>query len=1017
MRGQASGPDCLVRVLGPVSAVVDGEPCTVSSPVQRALLALLATSPGRVVPVDRLISELWAETPPDSAASTVRVYVSRLRRALGDAVDVEDGPGAPALRIRRRAPGYLLELPDGALDAVQLGRLLDAARGRTATDPAAALQMLDEGLALVTGEPLADVVHVLGPVGQAEARRLSELVLTAQEARLQALLALGRPADVVAEVQRLLAAHPLRESLHGLGMLALYRSGRQAEALAAYEAVRRLLLEDLGVDPGTALRRLHAQMLDQDPALEAPAPEAPVGPAGGSSTAAVDGTGMIGRAEALADLLGALHAARAGSGGTWVVSGEAGIGKTRLLQELVRAAVAGGTTVALGRARETVDATPYWLWGQVFRDLPDVPRDTALGVLLGEADSSAALTRAALHDSVARSLVRRAQEGPVLLLLEDVHWADEPSLALLALVAEHAPAVPLLVVCSFRVEDAPPGGHVGALLARLARTPGVGRTTLVGLGDAETRDLLTARLGRPPSAEVASAVRDLTAGNPFFLQEIARLVRESDDPERAWRRVPRTVSDVLLHRVARLPRNARRLLDVASVLGRECDLGLLEDVSGIGGEEVDEGLAAAVQSGLVAEVDGVRPLLRFPHALVRETLYAELGTRSRMRLHAEAGRVLAARPDSDVDDLAWHLLAGGDLVDREVAVAAVVAAAGRAMGQLALEHAQDLLDRSLPLVAQLPASEARERLELAVQTRRGTVLATRLGFAAPEARAALERAQELALQLGTGSDVLPALYRRYLWLLMSGDLPGVFAFAEALVARSSTLEDVAARDRFGMLEHLARGSALWCLGDAVAAVPELSRALELGASSRVGMPVDAFGDPAVRARMFLCHALASCGRTAEAKEVADRMVGEAHQSGPGDASDALATRGMMHVALGEPEHALADGVEGRRLGRLAGAPLLELFAALNEGWGAGQLGGQRADGAVEMVRAAVAGYEATGTHMHDPIVYTMLAETEQAAGESGRAADAAAAGLAALARAGSRLWRDRLEALAGTRTT
>jgi tetratricopeptide (TPR) repeat protein len=286
---------------------------------------------------------------------------------------------------------------------------------------------------------------------------------------------------------------------------------------------------------------------------------------------------------------------------------------------------------------------------------------------------------------------------------------------------------------------------------------------------------------------------------------------------------------------------------------------------------------------------------------------------------------------------------------------------------------------------------------------------TRLGLGAPEAGAALERALELALGLEPGPDVFAAIYRRYLWLLMAGDFAAVQRLADVVLAHAATAQGPEAADRFTLLGRLALGSVLWCLGDAEPAVQELERALHLAQGAGVGVLVMAFGDPAVRIRMFLCHALAEAGRRDEAIAVADEMVHQAHLSGPADESDALATRGMMYAAFEEPHKAHDDGVEGARLGRLAGADLLEHFAALNESWGDAIGGTTHASGAVELARSATEGYRATGTRMHDPIVYTMLAEAEAATGHPDRAAKAAAAGLDALARTGSRLWRGRLE--------
>ena len=199
----------LVRVLGPVAATVDGRACGISSPMQRGLLALLAADAGRVVSIDRLLTEMWGETPPDSALSSLQVCVSRLRRALNDTPG-DDPSTVPAVRIRRRAPGYVLELPEGALDAWRLVRLAEAARACVSADPAAALALLDEGLDLVTGDPLGDVVDALGPVAAAEAQRLGELVLRAQETRVEALLGVGRASDAATSAEHLLIGHPLR---------------------------------------------------------------------------------------------------------------------------------------------------------------------------------------------------------------------------------------------------------------------------------------------------------------------------------------------------------------------------------------------------------------------------------------------------------------------------------------------------------------------------------------------------------------------------------------------------------------------------------------------------------------------------------------------------------------------------------------------------------------------------------------------------------------------------------------
>ena len=257
-----SGVRVEVRLLGPVGLSIDGTERDLGSPKQRCVFAVLALSAGQVVSVDRLVQEVWGDEAGDKAISTLQVYISRIRRSFG-----EQSPGTGP-RLLRRPPGYLLDVPSDAVDGHRFARLVAAARGRTREDPAAALRQLDEALQLMAGAPLADVAEQLGDAAGAQIARIDELVLLAREERLRALLGVGDAAAVVSEARALITEHPLREGLHASLILALYRAGRQTESLAAYEQLRRLLADELGIDPGPELRRLHTQLLRQDAALE-----------------------------------------------------------------------------------------------------------------------------------------------------------------------------------------------------------------------------------------------------------------------------------------------------------------------------------------------------------------------------------------------------------------------------------------------------------------------------------------------------------------------------------------------------------------------------------------------------------------------------------------------------------------------------------------------------------------------------------------------------------------------------
>jgi DNA-binding SARP family transcriptional activator len=242
------------RLLGPLEVVEHGRALELGSARQRAVLAVLLLHANEVVSVDRLVDELWGRTPPATAGKILQVYVSRLRKELGDG------------RLLTRSPGYVLRADRSELDFARFEQLMSQA---DLGDPRGAASKLRQALALSRGPPLADLEYE--PFAQAEVVRLGELQWTALERRIDADLAAGRHAELIGELEALIAEHPLRERPRGQLMLALYRSGRQAEALEAYADARRTLLDELGLEPSEELRQLQAAILAQDPGL-GPAP-------------------------------------------------------------------------------------------------------------------------------------------------------------------------------------------------------------------------------------------------------------------------------------------------------------------------------------------------------------------------------------------------------------------------------------------------------------------------------------------------------------------------------------------------------------------------------------------------------------------------------------------------------------------------------------------------------------------------------------------------------------------------
>ncbi|MER6817490.1 BTAD domain-containing putative transcriptional regulator [Spirillospora sp. NPDC000708] len=731
-----------VRVLGAFAVHVAGAPADLGGPRRRSVLARLAAAHGRMVPADRLVEDLWAGTAPPHAAAGLQSFVSHLRRAL------EPGrpPRTPARVLVTEPPGYALRLPDDAVDAWRFDALIDgAARRLAAGDPSGARRDAEAALAEWRGPAYAEFAAL--PWAAAEAARLDERRRLAVERRAEAMLALGAAAEAVPDLEAHAAAHPLREEAWRLLALALYRTGRQGDALAALRRARAALTEELGVDPGPALRDLEAGILAQAPDLGGGV-ERSVPSAVRAAPAEPSGAAFVGRERELAVLDEAARAAEAGHGTTVLISGDAGMGKTALSERLARLLVGRGWTCAWGRAPETGGAPAAWPWAELLRELAaTAPPPAGLAARLapflddaatghggetGHADAGAGRFR--LHLAAGDYLAGIADGTPLLLVVEDLHWADEETLALLTRLAGRIRDRRVLLAATFRHTEVP--GPLAAALAALARHEPA-RIELSGLSAAEVAALVRAvcdtRLG---DAEL-SAIAERTGGNPFFTRETARLLAAEGLPA-ATRRVPAGVGDVLRRRIARLPEPARAVLRDAAVAGRDARLDVLADLSG-DEDAVIDAVESALAAGLVTEPAPGR--LRFAHALVRDTLYTGLSGARRTRLH---GRVAASlerhRPD-EVAAIAHHYLESGTAPDRAVRYARLAAEAAEA--RYAHRVAADLWVRAAETLRALGDGAARERLETEAAAIRATALAGQVVDARDRRRRAIADARAL----------------------------------------------------------------------------------------------------------------------------------------------------------------------------------------------------------------------------------------------------------------------------------
>ncbi|MFJ3171954.1 ATP-binding protein [Streptomyces roseus] len=789
-----------VKVLGSLRVEVDGRPVDAGGRLARMVLVQLLLARGAVVPTERIIERLWPTRAPSSAHASLHAYIARLRRVL----EPERAPRAPARLLLSAPYGYALALESDAVDAwVFEGRLL-ACSAPELPAPVAA-EGLAEALASWGGQPYAEFSDEPWTAG--ERARLDELHRAARERLAAARLAGGQAAQALADAGALTREQPLHEEGWRLLALALWARDRQGDALAALREARRVLGEELAVEPGPALLELEQALLHQRldvlhratgtpaaatghpraatagapepqaPAPQAPAPagpghrtptalppqppapEAPTSPAAPTSLAA---DRLLGRDEELAGLAAAADRARAGRAQVVLISGEAGIGKSSLLEAAVRQLPSQGWLVGSGQCPETDGAPPGWAWFDMLPALahaaPPGPYADALAPLLapgterdlGLPDGSPA-RRFHLHKALLGWLRDTALRRPLAIVLDDLHRGDQESIELFLLCAERLRDVPLLLVGSYRTGE----GDLTGALARLApRSPL--RLALGGLSDAQARELLR-RGAAAMSDHAAVALAERAGGNPFYLHE-SSLLLAGEGERQALARVPQGVQDVLRRRLALLAPAVTAGLRLAAVAGREAAVALLVHAADGDAEQLLDALDAGVTAGLLTEP---RPgTVRFTHALVRDALEGDL-TRLRLaRMHSRLGRSLIALGSDDVSAIAHHLLRAAAVVSADAgpAVRHARLACEQAVRRYAPQNAEALLNAALALLAEHPAGFADQDAPLLRVLLLGQLVdcRIRMGAVVP-AREAQEQAVRVARAEGR-PELLTAAY-------------------------------------------------------------------------------------------------------------------------------------------------------------------------------------------------------------------------------------------------------------------
>ncbi|WP_395106988.1 BTAD domain-containing putative transcriptional regulator [Actinomadura sp. SCN-SB] len=728
-----------VRVLGTFEVWVDGGLADLGGPRQRSVLARLVAARGAMVPADRLVEDLWPGEAPLSAPAGLQSFVSHLRRAL------EPGrpPRTPARVLVTAPPGYALRLADDDVDAWRFESLVDASAERLAADDAAgARESAEAALDEWRGPAYAEFADL--PWAVTEASRLDERRRIATERRAEAMLRLGTAAEAVPDLEAHAAANPLREEAWRLLALALYRTGRQGDALAALRGARMVLAEELGVDPGPELRRLEAGILAQDPGLiGAPRPRLRIAR---EPEPARPGTVFVGRRDELDRLIAAARDAAAGRCGLVLIGGDAGMGKTALAERLAGELAAQGWTAAWGRAAETGGAPAAWPWAELLRGLaaavpPGGDLAGRLAPLLTDtapAGEGADVTtgRFRLHLAVGDYLATVAADGvPLLLVLDDLHWADEETLALLTALPDRLRDRPVLLVGTFRPPEATE--RLADALAALARREPL-RLELSGLAADDVAALVRATCAVEVGDAELAMIAERTGGNPFFTRETARLL-DVEGVSAATRRVPAGVGDVLRRRIAGLTEPVQTVLRHAAVVGRDADLDVLIDVSGGDEDAVLDAVDAGLAAGLLTEPGPGR--VGFAHALVRDTLYTGLSRARRTRLHGRVADALERRRPGEVAALAHHHLESR--ADPAKAVRYARSAAEAAEARFAHRVAADLWIRAADLMRGEGREALRDRLELEAAAIRSQALAGDVVEGRERRRRALRAAREL----------------------------------------------------------------------------------------------------------------------------------------------------------------------------------------------------------------------------------------------------------------------------------
>ncbi|MFL4945922.1 BTAD domain-containing putative transcriptional regulator [Streptomyces sp. MMS24-I31] len=721
-----------------------GKRIDLGPPRQRALLAVLLTHVGRVVPLTSIIKAIWGHNPPRQVTGTLQAYVSRLRKVLRH--------HDRSVQLTHHLHGYLLDADARLVDAVVFeAKVKDCRRLLKAGDLEGASSAAWSALELWKGKPLGELCDYEFAV--LEADRLEQVRLRALDVWAQACLRMGAYEEVAVQLGEELRRNPSLERLGGQLMTAQYHSGQPAEALLTYERIRTAVAEELGVDLSRELQDLHGEILRQEltdsavagppsrtvlPPRTAQAPE-PTAPRAAVSPPP-SGDRLVGRQGEVERLQVLLEGVRRGRGRLLLVLGEQGMGKTRLVHEMAQLAGAGVCVV-----RSSCSAVPsspvYWVWEQAVLQLgrEDTDRGADQPPLQAQRTPE---QHFAYQMQTCQAVLLAAERGPLILLLEDLHFADVRVLELLHLLVRHISHAPVMVLATMRDHELAKDRALRRAVGRILQEGNSGTVRLRGLTEGQSRELIAAVRGTMPPQDEVRRLHRASGGNPFLLHSLLATPTTGEGPE--GHPVPFEAREVLYERLSNCSADAFDVLTLCAVIGTRVRRPLLAGVLSLRGlpqNLVDD----VLQTGLLRPDPADEGQLTFTHGLVRDLLVQDAQPLIRARWHHDVAAVLAARfqPGNATAEIRHHCLQASRVLGADEGLRPLLNLADQA--QQRFFHAESLryLVDVASVIAALPRDEPTSAVELRLRKQMMWLHALLEGYGSPRVTQAFGQARQL----------------------------------------------------------------------------------------------------------------------------------------------------------------------------------------------------------------------------------------------------------------------------------